>query len=50
MRRLLTSEHAFMLPVTRERVEALKSVAQLGTFWADGASGATGYRTMRRGR
>jgi hypothetical protein len=31
----------------RERVEALKSVPQLGTFWADGASGATGYRTKR---
>ena len=33
MRRLLTSEHGFMLPVTRERVEAEKPVPQLGTFW-----------------
>jgi hypothetical protein len=48
VRRLLTSEHGFTLPVTRERVEALKPVAQLGTFWADGASGATGYRTKHR--
>jgi hypothetical protein len=45
MPRLLTSEHSFMLPVTRERVEAEKLVPQLGTFWASGASGATGYRT-----
>jgi hypothetical protein len=47
MRRLLNSEHGFTLLVTRERVEALKPVPQLGTFWADGASGATGYRTKR---
>jgi hypothetical protein len=33
MRRLLTSEHRFVLPVTRERVEAEKPVLQLGTFW-----------------
>jgi hypothetical protein len=32
MRRLLTSEHCFMLPVTREKVEAEKPVPQLGTF------------------
>jgi hypothetical protein len=44
---LLTSEHGFMLLVTRERVEAEKPVPQLGTFGASGASGATGYRTKR---
>jgi hypothetical protein len=34
MRRLLTSEHGFMLLVTRKGVEAEKPVLQLGTFWA----------------
>ena len=33
MPRLLTSEHGFMLPVTKETVEAEKPVPQLGTFW-----------------
>jgi hypothetical protein len=32
---LLTSEYAFMLRVTRERVEAEKPVLQLGTFWGE---------------
>ena len=31
-----------------KKVEAVKLIPQLGTFWADGASGATGYRTKRR--
>jgi hypothetical protein len=47
-RGLLASSRGFMLPVTRERVEALKPVPQLGTYGADGASGATGYRTKRK--
>ena len=31
-----------------KRVEALKPVPQLGTYGADGASGATGYLTKRK--
>jgi hypothetical protein len=48
MRGLLASSRGFMLPVTRERVEALKPVPQLGTYGASGASGATGYRTKQK--
>ena len=33
MWKLLMSEHGFMLPVARERVEAEKPVPQLDTFW-----------------
>jgi hypothetical protein len=47
MRGCLPPAGALCYPL-RERVEALKPVPQLGTYGADGASGATGYLTKRK--